>query len=200
MEYWIGDDADDGSLDDYFAALRALGQQGTETTVMLGNRDFLLGEQFAAKTGVTLIQDDHYWYKRLDAELLLMHGDTLCTDDSDYLAMRRLFRDSDWQQEFLQRSIKDRVSYANDIREKSQDQTALKSSDITDVSQSTVIDTLRSTGARRLVHGHTHRPHRHEHVVDGEPAIRLVVGDWHSNHAVYGVLDQGELRLETYRG
>lgn len=166
---------------------------------MHGNRDFLLGEQFAQKTGVTLIQEDQYWFKTASSSILLMHGDTLCTDDSEYQAMRRLFRDPKWQHEFLQRTIEDRASYARQLRKKSHDQTAQKASDITDVSNNTVTDTLRATGARLLVHGHTHRPKLHELIVDGERATRLVVGDWHADHAVYGVFETDVLRLETYR-
>jgi len=199
VEYWIGDDADDGSLQTFFDALTAVVEQGTATTVMHGNRDFLLGADFAHRTGVTVIRDDHLRFKASGTTVLLMHGDTLCTDDSDYQQLRATLRDPVWQKDFLTLSFDQRRARADQLRHASRTQTAWKSDQITDVTADAVHSIMAAMAVTTLVHGHTHRPARHDLLVNGQPAIRWVVGDWHPDHAVYAILESGSVRLETFR-
>lgn len=196
----MGDDAYNGELEDVFGPLRELSDLGIQTFLMHGNRDFLLGEQFSAQHNITLIRDDHHLLQIGQSDpLLLMHGDTLCTDDVDYQAMRKTFRDAQWQQEFLSRSIEDRIEFARSLRQRSGAETDKKTDAITDVNQTSVEDTMRTHGITTLLHGHTHRPDNHSFILDSKSAERLVVGDWHPDHAVYAELEDNTVSLKTYR-
>jgi UDP-2,3-diacylglucosamine hydrolase len=146
--------------------------------VMHGNRDFLLGEAFCQATGSVLLPDPTV----ADIEgqkTLLMHGDTLCTDDHDYQAWRQVARSSGWQAEFLAKPREERRSIVLGLREKSKAVVQAKPADIMDVNEGAVVQALREHGVRRLVHGHTHRAGRHEHAVDGRNCERWVLPDWY---------------------
>ncbi len=179
FEYWIGDD----DLDDPFNAviaglLRGLTRAGVPVYLMHGNRDFLLGEGFCRATGAVLLPDPSV----VDIEgetTLLAHGDTLCTDDHDYQAWRRVARSREWQAEFLAKPREERRSIVLGLREKSKAVIQAKPADIMDVNEGAVVQALRAHRVRRLVHGHTHRPGRHEHAVDGRPCERWVLPDWY---------------------
>lgn len=199
VEYWIGDDADDGTLDEFFDRLAQLPTQGCRTTFMHGNRDFLIGTAFAARTHLELVDDDTYVYEDEHTRLLLMHGDTLCTDDADYQSMRATLRDPEWQHNFLQQSVAQRREYAMQLRATSQSRSAEKAHEITDVSSAAVGNVMQQAQVTSLLHGHTHRPAQHQLTVNDQAATRWVVGDWHPTQAIYGVLDSGVIRLETFR-
>lgn len=184
FEYWIGDDA--AGQPEYrpiIAALRATADSGTPVHVMHGNRDFLLGAGFESATGCRLIPDP----TRIDLHgtpVLLMHGDTLCTDDVQYLAIRAKTRTEQWRQEFLAKSTAERDALARGYREQSRRSTAQKAPEIMDVTQHAVDAALRKHGVRHLIHGHTHRPAEHVFELDGAPAHRLVLGDWYEQGSV----------------
>ena len=184
FEYWIGDDAvEQPEYRPIIAALRAVADAGTPIHVMHGNRDFLLGERFARASGCRLLPDP----TRIDlygTPTLLMHGDTLCTDDLGYLAFRRMVRDEAWQREFLAKPVAERDAIARGAREQSRESTAGKAPEIMDVTQPAVIEALRAHGVRHLIHGHTHRPAEHVFDLDGAPARRLVLGDWYHQGSV----------------
>jgi UDP-2,3-diacylglucosamine hydrolase len=110
--------------------------------------------------------------------VLLMHGDTLCTDDTAYQQFRTLTRSPRWQQETLAKSYAERIALARSIRAQSDHEKSQKADDIMDVSQSTVENTIRRYDYPLMIHGHTHRPHRHELIVDGHSTQRLVITDW----------------------
>lgn len=184
FEYWIGDDAvDQAEYRPIVAALRALTLGGTPVYVMQGNRDFLLGEGFARASGCRLLPDP----ARIDlygTPVLLMHGDTLCTDDVEYLAFRRTVRSEAWQREFLAKPAAERDAIARGYRAESHRATAQKPLEIMDVTQTAVLATLRTHGVRHLIHGHTHRPGEHVFDLDGAPARRIVLGDWYQQGSV----------------
>lgn len=184
FEYWIGDDAvEQAEYRPIVTALRALADAGTPIHVMHGNRDFLLGERFARASGCRLLADP----ARIDlygTPTLLMHGDTLCTDDVEYLAFRRVVRDPAWQREFLAKPTAEREAMARGYRARSRESTARKAPEIMDVTQTAVAETLRAHGVRQLIHGHTHRPGEHVFDLDGAPARRLVLGDWYEQGSV----------------
>ena len=175
FEYWIGDD----DLDSPFNAVvigffRRLTAAGTRLYFMHGNRDFLVGERFAAATGAALLADPTV----MDG-VLLMHGDTLCTDDADYQAWRRTARDPAWQSGFLAKPLAARRATVQGMREKSKEVVSAKPAEIMDVNDEAVRRALRQHGVSRLVHGHTHRPGLHRLQVDGRPCERWVLPDWY---------------------
>lgn len=179
FEYWIGDDGADASgFTPIVAALRAATARGLRVFVMHGNRDFLLGAGFAAASGCTLLADPH----RLDlfgTPTVLSHGDALCTDDHAYMALRAQFRDPQWQQQILARSLYERLAMARALRHESTQATGAKDQAIMDVNDRAVTDLLEQQQAQRLIHGHTHRPGHYPATTARGPAERVVVGDWY---------------------
>ncbi len=178
FEAWIGDDEDDPALLGVLDELAALSARGVPLAVMHGNRDFLLGEGFAAHTGARLLPDPSVidLYGRPS---LLMHGDTLCTDDLDYQAFRSQVRNRDWQAAFLARPLAERRAIAASLRETSKTETAGKAAEIMDVNADAVARALAEHGVDRLIHGHTHRPATHRLETAGRAAERIVLGDWY---------------------
>jgi len=179
FEYWIGDDDLGEAFNAVIAGLLAdLTRRGVPVYLMHGNRDFLIGEQFCAATGARLLQDPIV--ETVQGEkTLLVHGDTLCTDDLDYQAWRRKARDPAFQAEFLAKPLAERRRAIVQMREKSKQVVQEKTAEIMDVNDDAVRQALRRHGVRRLIHGHTHRPGRHALEVDGERCERWVLPDWY---------------------
>jgi UDP-2,3-diacylglucosamine hydrolase len=179
FEYWIGDD----DLGEPFNAVMAgffagLVRAGVPVFLMHGNRDFLMGERFCRATGAQLLADPAV--VDLDGvKTLLMHGDTLCTDDLDYQGWRRTARSPAWQQEFLSQPLEARRRTVGALRDKSREVIQAKPAEIMDVNGDAVREAFRRYGVTRLVHGHTHRPGRHELEVDGRRCERWVLPDWY---------------------
>jgi UDP-2,3-diacylglucosamine hydrolase len=190
FEAWIGDDDDDPHMRPVLDALTLLRDAEVPCYVMHGNRDFLLGADFAKRTGCTILTDQ-YAIDLYGQATLLMHGDLLCTDDEPYMRLRSIVRSKKWQQEFLSKPLDERRKLARAMREQSRTETATKPSDIMDVNRRTVDATMRRHGVSRLIHGHTHRPAVHRFHLDDEPALRIVLGDWY---------DQGTILTWDERG
>jgi UDP-2,3-diacylglucosamine hydrolase len=145
---------------------------------MHGNRDFLMGERFCAATDAQLLPDPTV--TEIGGEkTLLMHGDTLCTDDLDYQSWRRTARSPDWQEQFLKKGLEERRTAVRGLREKSKEVIQAKATEIMDVNDEAVREALRRSGAVRLIHGHTHRPGQHRVEVDGRKLERWVLPDWY---------------------
>jgi UDP-2,3-diacylglucosamine hydrolase len=179
FEYWIGDDDREEPLNDAVAhALVALAAHETRVYLMHGNRDVLIGNDYAARCGATLITDptvvDLY-----GTRTLLMHGDTLCTEDIEYQKFRTYAHDANNQRQFLAQPLAARRDQMRGMRAKSEQVKQEKSVEIMDVTQTTVEAALRAHGYPRLIHGHTHRPAQHTHSVDGHSCERWVLGDWY---------------------
>jgi UDP-2,3-diacylglucosamine hydrolase len=197
FEYWIGDE----DLGEPFNAviaglLRAVSQRGTALYLMHGNRDFLIGARFCEATGARLLDDPTV--VPLDGEAtLLMHGDTLCTDDHDYQAWRRTARDPAWQAAFLAKSLDERRGTIMALREKSKAVIQAKPPEIMDVNESAVREALRRHGVRRLIHGHTHRSGHYRVDVDGRACERWVLPDWYGRGG-YLELAEGKPRLVSF--
>lgn len=155
--------------------LRRFRQSGASLYLMHGNRDFLLAEAFCEAVGATLL-DDPCTIDLDGDKVLLMHGDSLCTRDTQYQAFRALTRTASWRDEVLSRSLSQRRGLAGELRRASHEATGAKAREIVDVSEEAVESALSSHGVRRLIHGHTHRPGRHRHP-SGE---RWVLGEWTS--------------------
>lgn len=183
FEFWVGDDDPDPDARRVKDGLRALTNAGVPCFLMHGNRDFLLGKQFCAQTGCRLLNDptvvDLYGRR-----VLLMHGDTLCTDDHAYQRLRRIVRQPLVQWVFARLSLQRRENIARRIRAGSQAHTYQAASNIMDVNQNVVAATLNAAGVDIMIHGHTHRPAVHRFNLDGRPVTRIVLGDWYEQGSV----------------
>lgn len=180
FEYWPGDDViATGAFADVINKLHALGMRGVNLFLIHGNRDFLLGQQFSKATKVRLLPDPHL-ITLYGTPILLSHGDTLCTDDTDYQAFRAEVRNDKWISKFLGQSLNSRITYIESIRKKSEVEKSIKSMEIMDVNQSAVESLLKKFDYPPLfIHGHTHRPNRHQYLIDGHQCERCVLGDWY---------------------
>ncbi|MCB1942498.1 MAG: UDP-2,3-diacylglucosamine diphosphatase [Candidatus Accumulibacter sp.] len=181
FEAWPGDDCLDDPDDSFAAmivdALHDLAAAGVQLSVMHGNRDFLLGEAFAARSGARLLPDP--CVLSLPAwQFVLSHGDALCTDDHEYQAFRARVRQADWQSAFLARPLAERKEAVRALRRQSEAAKRDKASFVMDVNPGATDDFLRAYGYASLIHGHTHRPARHDHLVDGIHVERWVLSDW----------------------
>ncbi len=186
FESWIGDDDDAELATQISGGLRALSDTGVPVFFMHGNRDFLLGRDYAQRAGITLLSDPTV-IDLHGEKTLLMHGDTLCTDDHAYLKFREHVRNPVWQQNFLAQPLTARRDFAARARAESQRHTASAKPDIMDVNTNAVDAILREHGVHRLIHGHTHRPFVHALKVDGKAAKRVVLGDWYEQGSVLRV-------------
>ncbi|MGB5472675.1 MAG: UDP-2,3-diacylglucosamine diphosphatase [Gammaproteobacteria bacterium] len=183
FEAWIGDDDDSELNRGVCHELARCAAAGTAVYVMHGNRDFLLGERFAKQSHCTLL-DDPACIDLYGTPTLLMHGDLLCTDDTEYQAFRVQARSAAWQEELLAKTLQERRAIASEMRRVSREKTGGKPESIMDVNATAVIERMTRHATIRLIHGHTHRPDIHELVIDGRPAQRIVLGDWYEQGSV----------------
>jgi len=201
FEYWAGDDELQDPAGDPLAAevaqgFRRLSGKGVAVHVMHGNRDFLLAKAFLAASNARFLEDPSV-IQFSSGPVALLHGDTLCTDDRDYQAWRSTARSEAWQREFLAKSLADRHAAIGALREKSRQVIAAKPAEIMDVNADAVRDAFRKHGVHRLIHGHTHRPARHDVEVDGTHCERWVLPDWYGRGG-YLALDDVGPRLVSF--
>jgi len=194
VEAWIGDDDDAALPARIAAATRAVRDAGVPVYFMVGNRDFLLGQAFAERAGLTLL-DDGTVHDIHGRRTLLMHGDVLCTDDVAYQTVRKQVRTPEWRAQILAMPLQARRAFAAKAREDSKAHTGNTMESIMDVNADAVAETMRNAGVTRLIHGHTHRPAVHDFQLGGAPAQRIVLGDWYEQGSVLRVDADGvELR------
>ncbi len=180
FEYWAGDD-DMANIHhaSVINALKGLGSTNTNIYFMHGNRDFLISNAFASTTRTTLLTDPillNLYGKRI----LLSHGDALCTDDTAYQTFRAQVRNPSWQQEFLNQPLVMRKAYIESLRQRSEQEKSTKSIEIMDVNTVAVEALLRLYDYPEImIHGHTHRPKTHYHLIDNHHCTRIVLGDWY---------------------
>ena len=195
FEAWVGDD-DPSDTGAYVAAkLRGLADTGVPVRFMRGNRDFLVGDDYARRAGIEILNDPAV-VMLYGKPALLMHGDTLCSDDVAYQQFRAQTRDPAWQRQFLAQPLQARMAFARQARAASQaHQSGLKAQGamdaITDVSPSTVEATFARFGVDTIIHGHTHRPAVHE-TTGGK---RIVLGDWYEQGSMLRVDADGQQLL-----
>lgn len=173
FEFWIGDDDDAPIVERVANMLRHYSASNPNIYFMHGNRDFLLGERFAARAGAKILNDPTI-LPLGDQRAVLLHGDSLCTRDEEYQQFRLLARSTDWQSEMLQRSLEERRQLAQLLRNASKDAGSRKAQDIMDVTGTEVTRVMQENECAIMIHGHTHRPARHEI----ETGTRWVLGDW----------------------
>lgn len=199
FEAWIGDDdIDDPYHAPVVAALRAASDAGLAISVMHGNRDFLLGEGFAARAGVRLISEP-YILSTAEWQFVLAHGDALCLDDTDYMAFRAQVRDPAWQAVLLAKPLSERRAIAAHMREVSETSQRAKENPYTDLQPGATEDFLRTHGYATFIHGHTHQPATHDHIVDGIHVERWVLADWHEDQGECLAWDGEALHREVLR-
>jgi UDP-2,3-diacylglucosamine hydrolase len=183
FESWVGDDAPDAGQVAAIQAIRSLTSSGVPCFVMHGNRDFLLGPEFCARSGAHLLPDPLI-LTLYGEPVLVMHGDALCTDDRAYQRLRATVRDEGWQRRFLRLSIAQRRALAGAAREGSRAHNAALEYAVADVNPKSVDAAMRTAGAATLLHGHTHRPGILPFSVDGRACTRIVLGDWYTQGSV----------------
>ena len=202
FEAWVGDDdpSDTGAF--VASKLRALVDRGVPVHFQHGNRDFLVGRDFAQRAGVALLPENAVVMLH-GKPALLMHGDTLCTEDVAYQAFRAQTRDPAWRAQFLAQPLAARLAFAAQARAASlQRQQAMKQDDraqfetVTDVSPDAVRETFARYGIDTIIHGHTHRPAIHAVDVDGRQCERIVLGDWYTQGWLLRV-DRDGMRLDS---
>ncbi|MBN1378089.1 MAG: UDP-2,3-diacylglucosamine diphosphatase [Gammaproteobacteria bacterium] len=183
VEYWLGDDDNEHQQESVFTSIATLNRSGTPVYFVYGNRDFLIRENYLQRFGMELLPDpaviDLYGQRTL-----LMHGDLLCTDDSDYQNFRNMVRNPKWQSQFLAKPLQERRSIVTGLRQTSQQAMQKKLEHIMDVNQQTVEDIMRKYNAQRLIHGHTHRPGIHRFEIDKKECERIVLGDWYQDTSI----------------
>ncbi len=182
FDAWVGDDDNTHPNKTIKQSLKALVDAGIQVFLHVGNRDFLIGQDFARQTGVTLLGD----YQVIDlfgTPTLLTHGDLLCSDDEAYQDFRKKSRTEQWQQNVLSKPLWLRLLAARWYRMRSHYHKKGKNQDIMDVNQGTVEQVMREHGCTCLIHGHTHRPAVHDFKLDDKPAQRIVLTDWQAQKA-----------------
>ncbi|WP_434634134.1 UDP-2,3-diacylglucosamine diphosphatase [Chromobacterium sp. CV08] len=193
FEYWVGDDDDSPYLEEALAALRAFAAE-TPLFVMRGNRDFLFGAGFEARSGARLL-DDPTLIEAHGRRILLSHGDALCADDTAYQQFRAVSRSPAWQQAMLARPLAERHAIARHARAQSEmNKQANGLSAISDVTETAVQQLLAAHGWPTLIHGHTHRPGHHRHQAGDSHAERWVIRDWHGEAGGYLLLDDAGIQ------
>lgn len=178
FEAWIGDDDDSAYLRTISKALTTLANYGTKIYYIHGNRDFLLGKRYAKQASIILLPEVDL-IELYGQDVVIMHGDTLCTRDVNYQAFRKKSRTWWWQTAIKSLPLFLRKKIAADYRKKSTEATALKSQEIMDVTATEVVNCLEQYHSQLLIHGHTHRPAVHELTANSKAAKRIVLGDWY---------------------
>ncbi len=197
VEYWVGDDDKAAGLAPAFDAIKQQADKGLNVYLMHGNRDFLMGEELARRTGCTLIHEPYIAHFD-NTPVLLLHGDILCTDDIRYQELRNMLRNPAWQADFLSKPIAEREQMALALRQQSKQETQQKSDDIMDVNTDAVSQAFTDNQVLFMIHGHTHRPAVHELEIDSKKAKRIVLGDWYTQGSVLELNNVDDFKLNHF--
>lgn len=197
FEVWIGDDYSNEYIELINQALQQCSAKGTKIYFMHGNRDFLVGQAWCDKAHCELL-DESKLITLGDESILLMHGDSLCTDDVEYMKARVMLRNPQWQDQLLAKSIPERIEFAKQVRSESKESQKGKSYDIMDVNQEAVDKVLSEANCTTMIHGHTHRPDIHQWEFAGEDRTRYVLGDWGDKGWFIKWQAGEELKLESF--
>jgi UDP-2,3-diacylglucosamine hydrolase len=186
FEFWLGDDVPSKCSIDVAEALSNLANKGVPCYFMHGNRDFLVQDGYAKLAGVELLPEEHV-VDLYGERVLLMHGDSLCTDDVPYQQFRTVVRNPAWQLDFLGKTPQERLQIALQARDASAEHKGNVDMNIMDVNSDEVNRAFERHDVLRMIHGHTHRPATHDLVVNGRNAQRIVLGDWYTQGSVLKV-------------
>ncbi|MEL0257733.1 MAG: UDP-2,3-diacylglucosamine diphosphatase [Gammaproteobacteria bacterium] len=194
FEYWVGDDDPMDGLDDVCEAIIDVGKK-INIWYMHGNRDFLVSKKICDNLKINLLQDPTI-INNGNMKILLLHGDTLCTDDLAYQEFRLMVRSEKWQNEMLNKPLDERLMIAEALRKKSKEANMEKGEEIMDVNENEVLSIIEKHDPDIIIHGHTHRPNIHHH----DNVIRYVLGDWYNNFYVLTldgnkfIINKGQLK------
>jgi UDP-2,3-diacylglucosamine hydrolase len=197
VEYWLGDDDKAEALEGVFSKLKEASDNGLKIYLMHGNRDFLIGEELAARCGFSII-DEPYIADLNGTPAILMHGDTLCTDDLRYQELRKLLRSPAWQKDLLSKTLDERVAIAKALRQQSAEETQNKDAAIMDVNADEVSHAFSEHNMTLMIHGHTHRPKIHQYTTNNEQLTRIVLGDWYKNGSVLEFNNNDDYQLKEF--
>ncbi len=199
LEVWWGDDEPAIGYKGVFNALKKLPDEyHTPVYLMHGNRDFMIGKDLAKRCHFKLIEEPY----RIDIggkKALLIHGDSLCTDDIEYQKFRGMVRNPLWQQQILSKTLEERYALAHAIRKKSKANTAMKTEDIMDVNEKATWQLFIDEKIDVLIHGHTHRQAFHHLIINNKPVQRIVLGDW-GERGNYLRVDSNTIEMIDYTG
>lgn len=196
FDAWIGDDFSSPGIEQATAVLQKIAAH-CPLYFIHGNRDFLVGEEYAKRAHMTLLPE-HSILNLDEEKVLIMHGDTLCTDDQEYMNYRAMVRSAEWQHAVMQMSLEERLAKAKSLRSESQAAATQKSDEIMDVNAETVAHTLTANDCFKIIHGHTHRPNIHQFEVNGKPAMRAVLSDWRKDRGNFLSYQNGEAKLHYF--
>ncbi|MGE6606535.1 UDP-2,3-diacylglucosamine diphosphatase [Halomonas sp. NPDC076908] len=198
FDAWIGDDLLDAKThplcdvaQEVIRHLRRLSSDGTAVYLMHGNRDFLLGERFITACQAFLLPDVEE-VEIQGVPVVLLHGDSMCTQDEAYMAFRQQSRHPEWQAQMLALPLEQRVALAQSLRAQSGEANANKAEAIMDVTHQEVVRVMERHGLTTMIHGHTHRPKVHDLTVEDVPAKRYVLGDWDAQHGWDIVIERSD--------
>lgn len=197
FEVWPGDDMIQPDYQQSISKMKELTENGLPLYIMQGNRDFLMDKAFANVSGAILIEDPTI-INLYGTPTLLMHGDTLCTDDIDYQKFRTMVRDPHWKTDFFSKPKEERLAMTTKYRKISKTETARKTMDIMDVNQGSVEEAMSKENISQLIHGHTHRPAIHDFVLNKNNMKRIVLGDWFEQGSVL-VCNEAGCQLESIK-
>lgn len=186
FEYWLGDDDPANDLKSVFNAFHFLYSENIPVYFMHGNRDFLADSGFAERTYCQIIQDPTTITIN-DTDIILMHGDSLCTEDIKYQDFKKQVRSEEWKKEFLSKPLSERKAIVESLRKSSASETAQKNEQIMDVNKDAVMKTFQQSQCQWLIHGHTHRPDVHYYADNKQTLTRIVLGDWFNQGSVLSV-------------
>ena len=192
FEAWVGDDDDSELANSVMQKINHATRHGLEIFFIHGNRDFLCGQKFAEQSNLTLLPDP-FFLNFFDQKIALSHGDSFCIEDLEYMKFKKEVRSEEWQQEFLQKSLDDRLHIASNMRDASQKNNTNKDIAIMDVTPTAIQDFFAEHHIDLLIHGHTHRPDTHQ-INSG---TRIVLGDWHKTGWCL-MLDEQQQELKEF--
>lgn len=195
FEFWIGDDVSSGLSVEVADGIADLATAGTPVYFTHGNRDFMLGAEYAQRCCMTLLPEEHV-IDLYGQPTLVLHGDQLCTDDTVYQAIRQKVRNPEWKAAMMAKSPAERMAFARQAREQSRDHQQGIEETIMDVNSDAVMDAFARHDVRLMIHGHTHRPAFHELSLDSDRARRIVLSDWYAQGSVLKAT-QGSCSLEN---
>lgn len=206
FEAWVGDDVSMPFYSTAIKAIASLKDKGTRVYIGLGNRDFLIGNQLlSACNAEPLFEDIVLLQHQQHAAIILMHGDSLCTDDTSYQRFRYWLRQAWLKRLFLSLPASWRFKLAQKLRNKSSQANQRKPAAIMDVNEKAIKAVfVNHPEAKHLIHGHTHQPNHHLmhlglNVGKNECLERWVLGDWHEEGAKYITIEEGIPRCENFK-
>ena len=194
FDYWIGDDS---NLYKIYEEALLEASRNLNLYFIHGNRDFLIGKDFINRNNITLLNEEEL-VSIGNKNFLIMHGDQLCSDDLDYQSLRIELRSKVWQNNFLSKTLDERITIANQLRKESVAATSRKNYEIMDISNNTFIEKCKHfSDLDTVIHGHTHRQKIHTYNINNQNLLRIDLGSWHQGLIYLFVDDENEPKFKT---